>query len=353
MDKTYLELLCSLIRLHPETDSIADVNNAVNRMRAFLEKDGIPCITETLEEDGRQILYASAEGRKDPDILMCCHLDVVPASEPGQYEPFEKDGFLYARGAGDCLGNAVASAIILKKAKEEGLSVGCIFSTDEEVGGLTSLAMVKKGYTARRAGLILDGALCDGHKGVLIVKLTAHGRGGHSSAPWHFENPIPKLMKEYLKFESQWKNPSCHDDWTCSLAPCIVQAGSVENQIPDTAEMILNFRIVKQGDDQKILKMLEELTEGLTIETVRFCEPFEAIPSPEKEKFLKAWEKGFGSEAHMVKMTGATDARHLQKIGKPVYIFGTFEEGAHAIGEKLDLSSVDKVVNTVLAFAGN
>ena len=47
-------------------------------------------------------------------------------------------------------------------------------------------------------------------------------------------------------------------------------------------------------------------------------------------------------------MCGATDARHLYKIGVPVYVSGINGSGAHSIDEKLQLDSIDKGVAMIL-----
>ena len=50
---------------------------------------------------------------------------------------------------------------------------------------------------------------------------------------------------------------------------------------------------------------------------------------------------GCGKEAAPTRMCGATDARHLYKIGVPVYVSGLNGSGAHSVEEKLNLDSID------------
>jgi acetylornithine deacetylase/succinyl-diaminopimelate desuccinylase-like protein len=38
---------------------------------------------------------------KEADIILNGHIDVVPISEDGQFDPKEIDGKIYARGSGD------------------------------------------------------------------------------------------------------------------------------------------------------------------------------------------------------------------------------------------------------------
>ena len=107
----YKELLYRLIECRPVTADVSAVNQAENVMRDFLESRGLYCTMEVI--DGRQTLYASTRPGKVQDVLLNAHLDVVPANDENQFTPCEKDGWLYARGAGDCLGNAVCIARFL------------------------------------------------------------------------------------------------------------------------------------------------------------------------------------------------------------------------------------------------
>ena len=68
---------------------------------------------------------------------------------------------------------------------------------------------------------------------------------------------------------------------------------------------------------------------------------------------LAAYAKAFGKEITPTRMCGATDARHLYKIGVPVYISGVNGSGAHSVEEKLELSSIDKGAAMILELARN
>lgn len=82
---------------------------------------------------------------------MLCHLDVVPAGDGWQSDPFtllKKDGKLFGRGAIDDKGPAVATLFALRAVKELGLpireNVRFIFGTDEENGSSDIAYYTKK-----------------------------------------------------------------------------------------------------------------------------------------------------------------------------------------------------------------
>ena len=343
----FLELLCEMIRMRPESRDIPAVNLVQRRVREFLTERGLFC---TMEKDGeREILFAATAPGKVQDILLCTHLDVVPAGEESQYEPCIKDGSLFGRGASDCLGNAVAVMKAMCSAPA-GTSVGCIFAGDEEIGGKTTAYMVSQGYRAEKFGLVMDtcGNIYYEQKGIVKLTLTARGSGGHSSQPWRFDNPILKLVNGLQKLFEEWKNPVDIDDWRLSIAPTILRAGNAVNRIPDIAEAELNLRWVSREEKEQTISRIRELT-GLEVTVTEGCDPFVSpADSDVLRKITAAYTKAFGVENTPVRMCGATDARHLCKIGCPVYVAGINASGSHSVSEYLPLDSIDKGAAMIL-----
>ena len=63
--------------------------------------------------------------------------------------------YLEKRGVYDCKGRAVAVAETLCALAGKDLSVGCIFGSDEELGGLTTTWMaVEKGYAPKKMAIV-------------------------------------------------------------------------------------------------------------------------------------------------------------------------------------------------------
>ena len=347
----YLKLLEDLIRLRPVSEDVPAVNRATELIRKFLAAKGLHCTVEEL--NGRKILYASNVPGKESDLLLNAHIDVVPAAYESQYEPEIKDGWLYARGASDCLGNAVCMVKALCEAGPEA-SIGAIFTTDEELGGSTSKYMAEAGYCPKRILFVMDHwnhyNICCAQKGILIAKLTAHGKGGHSAAPWAFDNPIDKLMDGYLRFRNNWKNPTADDSWHTSMAATVIRGGMVGNQIPDTAEMLLNFRYLRPGENEEILQRLREVT-GLEVTTDRTCPPVAvSTDAPELKLLQEAVEEVAGVRPEFDRMHGATDARWFASLNRPIAICGVEGSGAHAKVEKVKIDSIDQFSRIIKSF---
>ncbi|NLJ94933.1 MAG: M20 family metallopeptidase [Clostridiaceae bacterium] len=87
-----------------------------------------------------QVGYAEF-GEGDKMIAVLCHLDVVPAGEGWEHDPFEpriKDGKIFARGVADNKGPAIANLYAMKALMDEGFKPDCrirlIVGLNEETG---------------------------------------------------------------------------------------------------------------------------------------------------------------------------------------------------------------------------
>lgn len=348
----YMELLQDLIRCKPLSKDVDAVNAAHDRLKAFLDERKVYTVTEVI--DNRKVLYASTVPGKVCDYLLNAHIDVVPAAYESQFEPYVENDRLYGRGAGDDLGNAVLMVQLLCENLNSNKSIGAIFTADEEIGGHTTAAMVKLGYLPRKCAVVLDswgrGGVNIAQKGILSLKLTARGQGGHSSTPWGKENSIDKLLQGYMKFAATWDNGNGENQWCNTMAATQLNAGFAHNQIPDTAEMVINFRCISSDMIDDLQKKVPEIT-GLESEVVEICYPMVSDPDdPELNRLLKLLGEERRNDPQFQRMNGATDARHLGGLGLPVAIMGLRTSGAHAAVEYLDLTSYQSTLNALQRF---
>ena len=171
--------------------------------------------------------------------------------------------------------------------------------------------MVERGYGATKAALVLDHGgdynITYAQKGILILKVTARSHGGHSSAPWAFRNPVDMLTDAYQKLRKEWGNPVSEEDWRNSMAPCVIAGGDAENRIPDTAEMVLNFRYVADEDYQKIIDLVTAT--GLEVSVLRTCPPVSNdINAPALQLLQQAFQSVLAHPVRFIRMCGATES---------------------------------------------
>jgi acetylornithine deacetylase len=133
-------------------------------------------------------------------LVLCGHVDVVPAEEDGwRSDPFklrQKDGRLFARGACDMKGFL---AIATNLAREMGglrEPLVLVFTYDEEVGTVGARDLVERwpacAALPRQAivGEPTSMRVVRMHKGHVRVRITVHGIGAHSALPHLGKNAI-------------------------------------------------------------------------------------------------------------------------------------------------------------------
>ena len=149
---------------------------------------------------------------KDPSkkpILFMGHQDVVPASDDGwsvpAYSGAVVDGKVYGRGALDCKSTMLVEMQAVEELLAEGFTPPCDvyleYSINEETGGDGAAAAmrylrdkgIKLALVIDEGGAVIDKAV-DGmdrpyavigitEKGYMDLKITARGKGSHSSTP--------------------------------------------------------------------------------------------------------------------------------------------------------------------------
>ena len=341
VNKEIFDLLTTLVKCRPVSDDIAAVNAAHDVLKAFLDKNNIYNVTEIINE--RKVLYAATVETKTPDYLFNAHIDVVPPVTEEQFTPRMEGNIMYGRGPGDDLGNAVALVQLLLNVAKKHVSAGVIFTADEEIGGLTTAEMVTRGYKAKKAIVVVDGGgenIISAEKGMISLRLTAKGRGGHASAPWAYDNPIEKLFTAFNSLKADWDHPTADDQWKDSLAITQINAGAVHNQIPETASMVINIRYTADENRWGIMEKVRST--GLEVQFVEECPP---VISDSNDPILRRLQKITAEVRNkpcsFVKMNGATDARHLKSLNIPIAIMGIIGGGAHSANEFADLNSIE------------
>lgn len=189
------------------TNPPGDEDRAVGFLGAILQKEGI--VWERVEHaPGRSSLIARLPGSgKDKPLCLLSHTDVVtadPREWPADKPPLGgvSDGsFVWGRGALDMKGMGIielATLVALKRAAVPlRREVILLAVADEEVGNLGMRALVDKhwdrigcSHLVNEGGIGLTGILVPdqtvfgisvAEKGLLWLRLTAHGKSGHGS----------------------------------------------------------------------------------------------------------------------------------------------------------------------------
>lgn len=194
----FLEELKALLRI-PSVSTLPEHKADVHRAAEFLAAD-LRCIgmehVEVMETEGHPLVYADwlhAEGK--PTCLAYGHYDVQPADPLDEwktppFEPTERNGNLYARGAVDDKGQMYMHLKALESLmKSSGgklpLNVRVLLEGEEEVGGEQIAKFVKEHPERLKADFALVSdtelfapelpTLCVGLRGMIYTEIEVRG----------------------------------------------------------------------------------------------------------------------------------------------------------------------------------
>jgi acetylornithine deacetylase/succinyl-diaminopimelate desuccinylase-like protein len=203
-----------------DTAQAAEAMAARLKAAGFAEADAH--VFQPAPRKGNLVARLRGSGVRKP-ILLMAHLDVVPASrEDWSTDPFkltEKDGYFYARGAGDDKYMAAAFVANLIRYKQEGYKpdrdIILALETDEEIFDTDALgiqwliknhrdlidaefALNEGGGVGLKDGKAIRNSVQTSEKVVLNYQLDVKNKGGHSAVPLK-DNAIYRLAEGLVR----------------------------------------------------------------------------------------------------------------------------------------------------------
>ncbi|QMU98129.1 M20/M25/M40 family metallo-hydrolase [Microbacterium esteraromaticum] len=301
---------------------------AAEYVGAYLEGLGLePEYYEPIERRTNVMARIAGRDPSRPALVVHGHLDVVPAvAEDWSVDPFEgvvRDGMLWGRGAVDMKNmNAMiltAVADMLRAGEQPERDLILAFFADEENGGVEGSALVVQHRPDWFAGateaisevggysISVDGRraylLQVGEKALLWLRLVAKGRAGHGSR-YHEHNAVTRLAEAVAAIgRTRWPirltpttqallqglsdltgRPMDDPDALASAAgpaeaflrstfrtttnPTALTAGYKHNVIPETAEALIDVRVIPGTEDDVLAELQRIAGDDIEIQTV-------------------------------------------------------------------------------------
>ncbi len=327
-----------LIRIPSVSSNIVEVNRAVDFLDGELGRDGLYRQIETMP-DGRRVLFAANESTKRPDILLSAHLDVVPEKDPSQFVPRRENGRIYGRGASDCKEHVILCARLMRELKGR-VSIGAIFGSDEEIGGMSTAFMLDKGYGAAKMVIVLDSeqfAITTRQKGLARYVIEADAPPTHAGmvkgAP---PNAVQELIRSYEAAAAEI--PDFEDGTWRDVMMLERVSGTREH-----AEMEISVRCARKGGFESV----ENLLRNKFKRDLRCLRKGEAVLLDETQPYLVAFRERMrrawpDRKVDFYHLNSSTDARHLQRLNLPMLILGVDARGAHTATEYVEIPSLDE-----------
>lgn len=320
---------------------------------------------------GRPNVVGVLEGRGGGRSLMLCgHVDTVGVEGmAAPFDPVERDGRLYGRGAQDMKGGVAAMIDAARVIAQEGLPAGRLIVAavvDEEYESLGADTLVARW---RADGAVVteptDMRIAIGHKGFAWFEVETHGRAAHGSRPREGRDAIMRMgrvLHELERIDRALQAAPPHPLMgTASLHASIIAGGRELSSYPDRCSLKLERRTVTGETDAIVRAEMDGVLARLRAADPEFdasMRPMFSRPSyevPATDELPRALREALGSlpdhDREFVGMSFWTDAAVLGSAGIPSVLFGPGGAGLHSVEEYVEVRDVLSCRDALAALA--
>ena len=321
---------------------------------------------ERLDRNGTSNLWAQ-RGSTGPRVVFAGHTDVVPTgpverwrSDP--FEPTERDGHLFARGAADMKTSLAAfvtaiEAFVAAHPDHPG-RIALLLTSDEEGDATDGTIAVVEALRARGERLDycivgeptsvdrLGDMVKNGRRGSLSGKLVVKGIQGHIAYPHLARNPIHQAVPALTELAATvWDAGNEYFPPTSWQISNIAGGTGASNVIPGSVEVRFNFRFSSASTDAGLKARVHEILDrhGLeyTLDWHLSGQPYLTPRGTLVEAVSAAIRSECGIETAISTTGGTSDGRFIAAICDQVVEFGPVNATIHKIDECVALDAID------------
>lgn len=311
-------------------------------------------------------VYGRLHGRRRnlPALVLNTHLDHVDPGDPELWPvpPYSAeivDGRIVGRGASDIKGplavQIYSMAGLLRRNERPLRDVVFTGVVEEEVGGAGAIHWIQN--LDYPVALIVLGEpsaneLSLGHRGMLAMWVTFHGRSVHASVPPRGENPNYALAAFLRRLQAAQDDLSSHPLLgKTTVAPTLVEVDTEsQNVTPAWSRVLLDFRTSSESP-RSLQEFVYEVAGDLSPDISAAYEnapitdseePLAGFYTPPDSQVVRRVQDlltaGMGREPQLLSYNFATDGRHFAGHGIPIVGYSPGEEDqAHVAGESISL----------------
>ena len=313
---------------------------------------------------GRANIVARFDAGSPRTVLLDAHQDTVPTDgmviEP--FNPVERDGRLYGRGACDVKGGMAAMLAAFERLVAErpagaaNVVMSCTCDEEATMTGVEALVRSWTGSNRPDVAIVAEPTGLDvvvAHKGVARWVIETTGRACHSSAPENGINAIYRMAKVIAALEEYATelartippHPLCGP---ATLSVGRIEGGVSVNTVPDRCRIEVDRRVLPGEDARAVIGPMRDFL------TRRAGVPFEVLPSEhvalsltdgpnaELADRLLAQVKAVAGAHKAVGVPYCTHASRIAAAGVPAVVFGPGRiEQAHTKDEWIEVAQLD------------
>lgn len=332
-----------------------------------------------IDEAGNVTGRIYGQDRQLPALVLNTHLDHVDPGDPDlwpapPYAGTIMDGRIIGRGASDIKGPLAVQIYALVALRRLGhlprRDVVFTGVVQEEIGGAGAMFWVEN--LDYPVALIVLGEpsqnnLALGHRGIVQMWVTFHGRSAHASAPQKGVNPNYALSAFLEKLQPAAAELADHPLLgPTTIVPTILEVDTTSsNVIPAWTRVLLDVRTAVESK-KSLLDFVDRLAgdQAITVTDAWCSEPTPLAADPEtiygfdtpadSEVVLRAREliaQGMGRQPDLISYQFATDGRHFVPYGIPIIGYAPGEESqAHTAGESIAIAQMEEALHGYVRF---
>ena len=311
--------------------------------------------------------FWARRGTKAPLFCFAGHTDVVPTGPHSDwktppFEPTEKDGYLYGRGAADMKSSlaciVVACEEFVKTHPDHKGSISFLITSDEEGPAHNGTVKVIETLEARNEKIDyclvgepsssnkVGDTIKNGRRGSLGCELTVKGVQGHVAYPHLAKNPVHSAAPALAELaQTEWDKGNDFFPATTFQISNINSGTGATNVIPGTCEVVFNFRFSTETNADSLRERTQAILDrhgvDYDINWKLSGQPFLTSAGALVEAAQAAVKKVTGYETELSTAGGTSDGRFIAPTGAQLVELGPTNATIHQIDECTHIAELD------------
>lgn len=346
-ESEYLATVRALVEHESPSHRPDLANRLADHLQGRLVRDGWAVDRLARSEVG-DVLVARLEGADPQDgTLILAHYDTVWPEGTLATMPWRRDGdVIFGPGILDMkagIATALHGVALARGAGKLRGPVTLLITSDEEAASVHSRAEIEA-LAGRHARVLVvepsreDGALKIGRKGVGEFRVAFEGRSAHAGNDPENGASALRELAHFLLFAESSADPEA----ATTVAVTVVEGGTVVNVVPERAEALIDLRVLRAGEAERVENTLANYEPRDDRVRVRVTGGMNRPPMEptESNRALYAEAVARGAEMHLslasAVVGGGSDGNFTSAMGVPTLDgLGSAGAGSHARDERI------------------
>ena len=369
MREEYLRDLGQIVNIDSPTDDKAGVDAVGRMVRDWLTAVGgtVETFPQTERGDHLRATWQGAAG--SPTVLLVGHIDTVFPTGAVAERPFTITGNrATGPGVSDMKSGILAGiyAIRILRALDISLpTLRYVINTDEEVGSLTSRALIEEAARDADAAYILEpgravgpGCVVTTRKGIGLYGMRVTGKAAHAGGePWRGRSANLEMAHKIIALHALTSpHLSAGNTAGVTVTVGVVRGGTRRNVVPAECVAEIDVRVPTAAAAAETEAAMRQIAQNATVPGTTGeltgginRPPMEATPAQSRLLAIaEAILGGYDIPVEPIGTGGGSDGNFTAALGTPTLdALGPMGGGAHSPEEYLDLSSLPERIALV------